>query len=291
MEAQTTSIGAIVRAAVSSYFAGSVDEVALWSRALTEDEILQVQAGGPQGSSLQVSKISLAGARLQIAVNTTQDTANLKVQSIDTVDASNWTDVPNVTWTTANGQAIAEFDRPAANQRYYRIVGAGTTTTTRVLFSDNFEGTAQAWTHGGIGDSWKSGAPTVGPGVAYSGHNVWAVSLDGTYANDTFQWLRSPVIDLTGVTSARLSFYEFRDMETGDLADVNIKDAADPENGFIAQLETSTGGRTAWTRRSLVLPPEALNRRILLEFNFTSDSVNGLPRSGWFIDDVRLTGN
>lgn len=291
MTADVTAIGAIVRAAVGSYFAGSIDEVALWSRALTENEVLQVQASGPQGSSIQVSTISLAGARLQIAVNTTQDPANLKVQSIDTVDAANWTDVPNVTWTTSNGQAIAEFDRPAVNQRYYRIVGAGTSATTRVLFSDNFEGAAQAWTHGGIGDSWQSGAPTVGPGVAYSGHKVWAVALNGTYANDTQQYLRSPVIDLTGVTSARLSFYEFRDMETGDLADVNIKDASDPDNGFIAQLETSTGGRTAWTRRSLVLPPEALGRPIVIEFNFTSDSVNALPRSGWFIDDVTLSGN
>jgi hypothetical protein len=42
----TTSVGAILRAAPGSYFAGIIDEVALWERALSEDEIRDVKDNG-----------------------------------------------------------------------------------------------------------------------------------------------------------------------------------------------------------------------------------------------------
>jgi hypothetical protein len=41
-----TSVGAIVRAAIGSYFAGALDEVAVWNRALTRAEIQEVRMTG-----------------------------------------------------------------------------------------------------------------------------------------------------------------------------------------------------------------------------------------------------
>ena len=38
------------------------------------------------------------------------------------------------------------------------------------------------------------------------------------------------------------------------------------------------------------LPPEALGKPIIIEFNFLSDSANTLPHSGWYLDDIKVLG-
>lgn len=289
MDANITSFAAIVRAAVGSYWTGTLDEIAVWGRALSEIEVLNLFANGPQsggGGSINIAGISLAGSNLRIAVDSTIDPANLKVQSISDVTASNWTDVA-VTWTTEGNQRIATFPAPAGN-RFFRVVGttAPPTSSVTVVYQDNFEAQT-TWTHGGEGDSWERGTPVNGPGVAFSGSNAFGTDLDAAYAPNTIQFLRSPIIDLTGVTAGRISWMEWRDMETGDLAEVTIRDADNPEI-VLAGLGSYTGTRASWARRSFVIPAEALNRRIILDFTFTSDGANTLPRPGWFIDDVQV---
>jgi hypothetical protein len=296
LTANVTSFGAIVRAAAGNFFAGTMDEVALWSRALSQDEILQVMTNGPTsgstgGTSLHIASIAkTSSGKLHLLVDTDAPSATHQVQFTAEIANPSWTDLAGVAWTQTNGQAIAEFDAPATGHGFYRISAAGGTPAPSPIFSDSFETVVPSWTHGGIGDSWQMGPPSVGPGVAFSGTQVWAVGLDQAYAPDTMQWLRSPVIDLTGVTSARLSYYEYRDFEanTGDSTTVNIKDAADPENGFIAQLATDYTPASGWVLRSFPLPPEALGKKVVIEFLFTSDSSNVIPRSGWFIDDVTV---
>jgi bacillopeptidase F len=161
------------------------------------------------------------------------------------------------------------------------------------VFSDSLENGGTGWTHGGTGDQWQLGNPQSGPGVAYSGQNVWATGLNDPYGPDTYQWVRSPVIDLTGAQSARLNFEEFRDIETngGDYTMVNIKDASDPENALLSQLVYETTSKGNWGLRSFPLPPEVLGHRIVVEFLFASDGLNTLPHSGWFIDDVSVWKN
>lgn len=291
--ANTTSIGGILRAGPITTFTGLVDDVAVWGRALTQVEVLNVLANGPQagggGGSANIGGITLSGGTLRIAVNTDIDAANLKVQFITAVDASNWTDVQNVTWSVEGNQKIATFTAPA-DDTFYRIVGAAVQppAAATVIYSDNFEGAASAWTSTGVGNTWERGQPTLGPGLAFSGSGAFVTDLDAPYAPNSIQQLRSPVIDLAGVTSGRISWMEARDVEgPGDLAEVIIRDADNPE-AFIAQVATNNGTRAAWNLRSVPIPAEALGRRIILEFSLTTDGANTAPRFGWMIDDVQV---
>ena len=296
--ANTTSLGAIVRAAVGSQVTtGIMDEVALWARALSEVEVLNLFANGPTGGGgggqLEIANITAEDNIVRISVATSADPSTLKVQSIDNVTDSNWTDVAGVTWTQADGQAIAQFAAPASN-KFYRIsgpAGDGGDAQATVTYSEDFEGAATGWTHGGVADSWTLGQPVIGPGLAYSGEAVYGTGLNGPYANDSIQWLRSPVIDLTGVTSGRISYQEFRDMEAAvDTAQVLIKDATNPD-ALLATLAVNDGTRASWSKRSFVIPAEALGKRVIVEFLMTTDSANGIPRPGWFIDDFTVIRN
>jgi hypothetical protein len=295
LTANTTSFGAIVRAAVGAQFAGTIDEAMLWGRALTEVEVMNVAANGLNsggGGSLEIAGINGDAATVRISVATAADPSTLKVQSINTVDATDWADVSGVTWTQVNGQAVAQFAAPAT-MKFYRIVGAvAPASGASILYAEDFEGVAAGWTHGGTGDSWDLGKPVIGPGLAYSGKAAWGTGLDTPYAPDTLQWLRSPAIDLTGVMGGHISYYEFRDIEnTGDVADVFIKDANDPDGAPLAQLATNNGTRATWSKRSFVIPAEALGKRIIVEFVLTTDSANAIPRPGWFIDDFAVIRN
>jgi len=53
---------------------------------------------------------------------------------------------------------------------------------------------------------WEHGVPTSGPGVAYSGINVWATNLTGNFFLDAEEYLYLPEIDLSAGGDATLSF-------------------------------------------------------------------------------------
>lgn len=156
---------------------------------------------------------------------------------------------------------------------------------------DDFEDAAASggsWTTGGINDNWEVGVPTSGPGSARSGVNVFATDLDSNFAATTDNWLRSPVIDLTGVETAVLRFWEA--LETEDLdpfngAIVSVL-AADTEEP-IAVLSDSFGDTGGWVRREFPLSGDMVDREIIIQFQLvTGDFVSV---AGWFLDDVSVT--
>ena len=56
------------------------------------------------------------------------------------------------------------------------------------------------------GTTWEHGTPTNGPGIAFSGNNVWATNLDGNYSNDTDATLELPQLLLGDAANPTLSF-------------------------------------------------------------------------------------
>ena len=173
---------------------------------------------------------------------------------------------------------------PSGAPRFYKIVDF----TPSPAFTDNFESGAPGWEvidQTFTDTTWVLGTPQKAPAAAHSGANAYCTDLVNTYIAGTDIILRSPVIDLTGVTSAILEFWDYRDI------------AADPDSGSVEIMdETGTvyvgtppvwrKGLTSggvWQKERVTLPPEAMNRTIRLQFRFYG--LNG-GSGGWFIDDV-----
>lgn len=160
-----------------------------------------------------------------------------------------------------------------------------------VLFGDDFESGQGGWTVGSDGDpgtAWEVGAPSnVGPPVANSGTNAFGTNIDADYTDNANAWLRSPALDLTGVSTATVNYAEFKDIEpTFDFGTVSVLDAAD--DSLIAELETGIDGTsTQWGSSSISLPASALDRVIKIEFRFQADDFQ--PFAGWYIDDFEIT--
>lgn len=151
-------------------------------------------------------------------------------------------------------------------------------------YFQDFEAEPVGWHHGGQNDPWEWGEPTSGPDSAHSGTRLMATNLDGPYGNDTNAWLMMPPIDLTGVSTAHLSWWEWYDLENNyDFAEVYVStDGSEWE-----RLLVYTGSGTEWRRRILDLSAYA-GQRLLVMFNLRTDY--SVTRQGWYIDDVALVG-
>ncbi|MBO1915125.1 hypothetical protein J4G37_61155, partial [Microvirga sp. 3-52] len=79
------------------------------------------------------------------------------------------------------------------SDEYVVEVKAGITTG----YFENFESEEPVgWYSMGENDKWEWGAPTSGPGKAYSGENVYATNLSGNYVNGMNNILVMPPVDL-----------------------------------------------------------------------------------------------
>ena len=188
--------------------------------------------------------------------------------------------------------------RPADEERYFVIEEIDAPPTT--LYLEDFELGDAGWTTGGDpgddpGTAWALGTPSnVGPGGAASGDFCFGTNISEAYTDNALIWLRSSVIDLSGMglTEAFLSYAEAKDIEFGwDRGSIAVLDAADDTE--IAVLVTDIDDTDLeWKvapRIPVALPPEALTAPFKLEFRFESDIETIDPQAGWYIDDVRIT--
>jgi hypothetical protein len=169
------------------------------------------------------------------------------------------------------------------------------------LFTEDFESGQGEWTTGSDGEAgtlWELGNPAggaiTGPTVANSPDNCFGTNLSREYGLNAEIWLRSPTIDLNGVTSATLKFRQWVDIDdfaAGDFGTVRVLDPAGlpgavTELGVVA-TDIQGANPTSWALFSMALPPEALDREITLEFRFLSDNEETFY-AGWYIDDVAV---
>jgi hypothetical protein len=204
----------------------------------------------------------------------------------------------------ANGPST-RFTRsaPLAGREFFRVADRGPAPP---ILAEGFEsgdggftsankGSGTEWTHG-IPDSSGAGG-SVSTGNAGSA-KCWATNLGafagsgdgGFYTAGTDVCLRSPVLDLTNVTTAVLSFTQAMDIEIGHTAVVNIID--DTSETVMAKIHTSTPdpdtGDSPWQAVAPIpLPAIALGQRVRIEWRFTGDGDD--TYLGWYIDDVLVT--
>ena len=266
-----------------AWSSGTVDEIRLWDRGLRPSEI---SSAFNQLEHFAISEISLLS---DSGVELTWNSIHGKTYAIETShDLIAWdvhvTALPSTGIESSYTHRLADFS--LKTQQYYRV-------REQPLFAESFEEGAEGWTTGIIdglnatGTTWEVGAPEdSGPASAFAGKNAYGTDLDADYEDDTGIYLRTPVIDLTGVGSKRLTFHHFLAVSDREGGRLNI--LAPDGIRIVDSLKLYVGpdGNTAdWTQESIRLPD--LNRSVIIEFEFLSET-NGAPRNraGWFIDEV-----
>ncbi len=159
-----------------------------------------------------------------------------------------------------------------------------------------FDGAAdeEEWTTGSSGtgeNSWAKGAPTSGPGAAYSDPNVWATNLSGDYNTNEVSYITSPVMDLSNYAGKGV-VVEWMDWLQTESAtynwDVGRLYASNDGGATFNLIEDNikrqdvVGGAYKAQRREL--PSDYATAGFQFRFEFKSD-YSGV-RPGWYIDDV-----
>ena len=164
-------------------------------------------------------------------------------------------------------------------------------------WSDDFESGALGWTVlpdpvYGSDINWTLGTPNNPAATgAYSGTNAWSSDIDG---NQNFflasSYLYSPVLDLSGLKSATLTFYDacdFSQIYEDGIVYISTNSSVAPANLPTAMDFTGTvsGG---WEQESVDLTPW-VGQTIQIVFYYEAVAA-GTTINGWDIDDVAVTG-
>jgi hypothetical protein len=142
------------------------------------------------------------------------------------------------------------------------------------------------------GSAWQHGAPTtsnLGGGAVTAGNGgsakCWGTNLNGAYAAGTDTKLRSPVIDLTGAASAKLSFAEALDIQAPHSLVVNVLDEA---GTTVLQSAVHTSTPDSNTSSAAWAPVSGVNitggQKVRIEWHFTGNGDGSYL--GAYIDDV-----
>ena len=196
---------------------------------------------------------------------------------------------------SGNGSvSYAVTANPNPNARTGTLTIAGWTfTVTQAGVNDSlFEYDVEGDTSGWSGSTCKprpcsGGSPWARTTASSrSGTRAWTDSPGGNYQNDLNVLLWSPIIDLTEVDSATLTFWHQYAFAPGDEGNVWV--ARQREDGWWwteERLQTFSGTNPSWQQTSLDLTP-FVGEPIRLAFQLVSDASE--TADGWYIDDVAV---
>lgn len=282
--------------ATGRYWNGLVDDLAFWSRPLAENEVTAIYEAGLSGTSIGDIINGPAGA-LPI-VGWAVDDGNVSLDFITSnVNAEHGLESSTdlLAWTPVEG-AMAELlgedtirltaTRAGDLTTFYR----GAVLGVPPIYQTDFESGEEGWTATVLqGETaWELGTPAVeGLMAAHSGENAWGTDLDGPYGNGTAASLRSPVIDLTGASRPKVSFWYYVDA-TEDAEGVQIKylDASGDVELFVSQ-DILWGTSEGWVEFRQTVPTAAREQQIIMEFTLLTD--NSEPNgAGFYLDDFLI---
>ena len=233
---------------------------------------------------------------------------------VEAAESCDWSAMSNPEWirltsnTSGSGSgsvsySVAVNPNPSARTGTLSIAGWTFTVTqagaNESLFEDDMENGTDGWggntlplgsqsvlTTGGWGSAppspWAQTTMT-----SRSGTHAWTDSPGGNYQNDLNVGLMSPVIDLTGVDSATLTFWHRFDFANSDAGNVWVLQRGQLRNlwSVLIMKLTFTGTRTTWQQALIDLSP-FVGGSIRLGFQLLSDSTN--TADGWYIDDMAV---
>ncbi len=284
--------------ALARFYEGAIDELGIWQRALSATAIAGIYENGLRGNPLNVefeplnirSVISEAG-QVSILFYTPYEGRDHVVNVRSDINADAWLPLDGVDLNNIEpGLFRASFEAPEGDVGFYRI----SALTPPPLFTADFEdGTLDGWTTGGSpADIWEAGEPVIGPPSAFEGSNVLATDLDDNFPEFTDATIRTPTIDLSGVTSATLTLSEWFSVDESVDFHQLIINAVTPgaaEGEVLVELSRMAGITDAWTTRSIRLAGDAVGQPVQLEFRIVTDDFSLRP--GWYIDSISVTAD
>ncbi len=293
--------------ALNRQWNGGIDDVAIWRRALTGEQIQALYLAGTNGESLgdliNGPGLDPLGLAVSLASNdplTIRAEFNTQVARQYDILVSPDLNSPPESWTELagfqdipadpSGRATVEFPAPYAGTGFIAVREEG----LPAFFSDDFESGAGDWVaivnDAGNNTLWELGTPNGSTGPitgADDSTNAWSTNL-GDYGPDSDISLFSPPLDFSGLPGAELTFEAFRDADGfGDTATVRFRRAGDdvqlgPDHDF-----DMTVFDTDYTSISVPVPVEAIGENVRIEFNFVSDGTAD-AFSGLSIDNVNV---
>ena len=286
---------------------GGIDDVAIWRRALTAEQILAIYSAGIEGQSLADLIDGPAADPLALAVSLSElDPLTLRAefnteagkqydilvsQDLSTpVDA--WDELTGAQDIPADpsGRASIVFAAPFPGEGFIKI----REENGPPLFADDFESGAGEWeavVNDEEGNSqWELGTPvgTNGPdGGSGESASAWSTNL-GNYGPNSDISLFSPAIDMTNLPGAQLTFQAWRDTDLfGESASVRFRKVDDNTLLGAEEAIDMSSFDQAYQEISIPFPVEAAGEILRIEFNFASDGTND-DFSGLTIDDIRV---
>ncbi|MCH2065447.1 MAG: choice-of-anchor J domain-containing protein, partial [Roseibacillus sp.] len=293
--------------ALNRQWNGGIDDVAIWRRALTGEQIQALYLAGINGESLGdiitgpgldplALKVSLAGndpptIRAEFNTQPARQYDILVSPDLNSPRES-WTELAGFQDIPADpsGRASVDFPAPYAGTGYLAVREEG----LPAFFSDDFESGAGDWVavvNDITGNTlWELGAPngSTGPltGAEGSG-NAWTTNL-GDYGPDSDISLFSPPLDFSGLPGAELTFEAFRDADGfGDIATVRFRRVGDDVQLGSDYAIDMTEFDTDYIDVSVPVPVEVIGENARIEFNFVSDG-SADAFSGLSIDNVNV---
>ena len=159
--------------------------------------------------------------------------------------------------------------------------------------------------------SWERFFVSSGPGTAFSDFFCWGTNLDGPYPDDVIETLDTPVIDLTGATSAQLTFWHWYEFEAdGDVLvdggnvkisinggpfeviipfrdyDGKLNNNNNPMNG--EPVFSSIDVNRTWEKVRINLH-KFIGQTVVIRFEMASDAT--VNYAGWYMDDLAVNEN
>jgi hypothetical protein len=292
-----------------------IDDVGIWDRALTADEVAAIWNGGAGASIASLIGLGTAPFKLSITANGSDLDFEWESQAGMLYNLKSTGDLAAdfATWDLVEGDLPAtppsnmmSITRPGDVTRFYRVEEFPAPPMT--IFSENFDGADPGWATGfdaldtEMNTVWQLGNPAggalTGPPAAQSGANCYGTNLASNYGISSNTWLRTPAIDLSTATAASVVFQHWVDMDEFDNLDrgtVRVLQAAGLP-GTVTELgvvQADITGLSAvpgvWVEFTGELPAAALGQSIVLEFVFASDGDDIFDASGWYLDDVMVT--
>ena len=121
----TISLGGIVRAATGSFYAGMIDDVAVWRRALKPAEVQYVKQNGPvPPDPIRITDIQINGSAVALTIYVPNvNTFYCVKQSTDiTLPQDQWPEVTGLGFDGPFGNFyIAHFNVDPGSQRFFRV--------------------------------------------------------------------------------------------------------------------------------------------------------------------------
>ncbi len=163
---------------------------------------------------------------------------------------------------------------------------------------DNLEHGTNGWTvvpDPSIGSeiNWTPGTPNNGlVSSAYSGTNAWGSDINGSQISFiASSYLYSPIIDLSGLSSATLTFYDvcdFSDPTEEGVVFVSTNSSVPPGLSMPVAMDFVGNVADTWQQESVPLD-QFVGKTVQIVFYY--QAYFSAPRYyGWLLDDIRITG-